>query len=114
VPEDAGQDGLAAMPKGVEVESIIEFLQNGPAADADDSCREACIALEVLGEIESPAEDKKARMAYQLSRLTQGLGNQVLERDQALLDQINAFIALRPTPNWIERFFSSLEKVRQA
>src|SRR5690606_5137228 len=100
------------LPKGVDAGILREFSQNGSAQDNDEQCREACIALEVFGEIESPAEDKQARMNYQLGRLTQGVGNQVLERAEEVLGHINAFIAVRPTPSWVVRFCSSLPQIR--
>jgi len=43
-------------------------------------------------------------MAYQMSRLLEGLGSQQDDRDQQLLQQVNNFIALRPQAAWLERF----------
>jgi hypothetical protein len=103
---------IDGFPKGIDNERLREFLHAGPADDNDESCRQACIALEVFGEIESPQSDKKARMQYQLGRLTQGLGQQVRDPEQHLLAQINAFIALRPQHQWAERFCSGLKKIR--
>ncbi|MDZ4731575.1 MAG: DUF349 domain-containing protein [Xanthomonadales bacterium] len=108
VPDDTWNN----LPKGVDAGILREFSLKGPDEDGDEKCREACIALEVFGEIESPTEDKQARMNYQLNRLTQGLGNQTSERAEALLGHINAFIATRPTTPWVKRFCSSLDKIR--
>lgn len=103
---------IDALPKGVDTQRLREFLRTGPAEANEEACQQACIALEVFGEIGSPAEDKQARMKYQLGRLTQGLGQQVLEPEQELLKQINAFIALRPERQWIDRFCAGLQKIR--
>jgi hypothetical protein len=74
--------------------------------------REACIALEILGEIESPAEDKKARMNYQMKRLVEGMGGQQVQAENALQVCINDFIALYPSSGWAERFCAGVEKIR--
>lgn len=111
-PEAVPEDAFDNLPKGVDGGILREFIQKGPAEGNDEKCREACIALEVFGEIESPAEDKQARMNYQLGRLTQGLGKQVLEPEEELFGHINAFIAARPTTPWVERFCSSLQQIR--
>jgi hypothetical protein len=116
-PEASTAGGAEAsfgeLPKGVDGKLLQAFWQLGPASSDDEKSRLACIALEVFGEIESPAEDKAARMSYQLSRLTAGMGSRVTAPDQELLGQINSFIALRPAPHWAERFFSSLERIRR-
>ena len=101
------------LPKGIDAALLKAFWAQGPAEDSDDRFREACIALEVFGEIESPAEDKKARMNYQLRRLTQGLGHRVQEPSQALIDHINAFHALRPASSWVERFYAGVKSIRR-
>lgn len=112
-PSDAvPEDTWGNLPKGVDVGALRDFSQKGPVQGDDEKCREACIALEVFGEIESPEEDKKARMNYQLGRLAQGLGNQVVDRDQEMLRLINSFITIQPGQLWVERFCSSLEKIR--
>lgn len=111
-PEAVPEDAWDNLPKGIDSGILREFSEKGPAAGNDEKCREACIALEVFGEIESPVEDKQARMNYQLGRLTQGLGKQVLEPEEELLGHINAFIAVRPTTPWVKRFCSSLQQIR--
>jgi exonuclease SbcC len=117
----AGSAGAAAgatapagdLPRGIDGKLVAAFLQQGADASADARSREACIALEVFGEIESPPEDKAARMSYQLNRLATGMGNRVVDPQQALLAQVNAFIALRPSPQFVQRFWSGLEKIRR-
>ena len=80
--------------------------------DREDLLREACIALEVLFEKESPVEDKQARMAYQMKRLVEGMGGQQAEnRDQQFLEHINRFVELRPSGEWAERFCKTINSV---
>ena len=101
-----------AAPKGVDAAAIQAFWQQGPDEKASDAHRDACIRLEILGEIDSPAADKKARMNLQMQRLVQGLGSQIVDQPKAELDCINEFIALRPTADWIDRFWTSLGQIR--
>jgi hypothetical protein len=111
-PGELAEEAWNNLPKGIDTAMLRAFSQQGPAEGKDERHRGACIALEVFGEIESPAEDKQARMNYQLGRLTQGLGNQAMDTGEELLGQINAFIALRPAQAWAERFCSGIEKIR--
>ena len=46
--------------------------------------------------VESPPEEKKARMAYQMKRLVEGMGSGPGDSRERLLEAINRFIALRP------------------
>jgi hypothetical protein len=44
-------------------------------------------------------------MAYQMQRLVEGMGGgQQGNQEQLLLEQVNDFIAMRPTGVWVERF----------
>lgn len=102
----------AELPKGLESALLESFRDQGPGETGPDALREACIALEVLFEKESPAEDKQARMAYQMKRLVEGMGGQqAVDRDQQLLEHINRFIGLRPSPEWAERFCTTVDSV---
>ncbi len=100
------------LPKGIDTEALETFWQQGPAEGNEEQLREACIALEIFGEIESPAGDKKARMAYQMKRLVEGMGSQQAQPEHALQNFINDFIALHPSTDWTERFCSGVEKTR--
>jgi len=97
------------IPKGIEVEALEAWWEQG-ADDKlpEEELREACIALEVLVGVDSPAEDKKARMAYQMQRLVEGMGGQHGNQKQLLLDQVIGFIAMRPPGKWVERFCQSV------
>jgi exonuclease SbcC len=97
------------LPKGIDGEALEAWWQDGSAAKQEDACREACIALEVLAERESPPEDKEARMAYQMKRLVEGMGSGQGDTRQRLLEEINAFIALRPSAEWVGRYRSGVE-----
>jgi len=101
------------LPKGVDSALLQAFWAQGPDEKADDVFRDACIALEVFGEIESPPQDKQARMSYQLRRLTQGLGNRTQEAGNTVMHHINAFTALRPTSPWVERFYAGVKSIRR-
>jgi exonuclease SbcC len=94
-----------SIPSGIDKEALAAWWENGCDLDAsEDALREACIAMEILIEVESPPEDKEARMAYQMQRLLEGMGSAQGEHDDRLLDQVNAFIAMRPPEPWLERF----------
>jgi len=93
------------IPKGIDASALETYWEKGPDDKLpDDESRQACIAMEVFLSLDSPPEDKEARMAYQMSRLLEGLGSQQDDRDQQLLQQVNNFIALRPQAAWLERF----------
>ncbi|MBV1932532.1 MAG: DUF349 domain-containing protein [Porticoccaceae bacterium] len=100
------------LPKGIDKKSLEIFWQQGPSSDSDEQLREACIALEIFGELESPAEDKTARMNYQMQRLVKGAGKQTGQATQTLQSNINDFIGLRPASDWAQRFCLNLEKIR--
>ncbi len=100
------------LPKGINASLLEAFRQQGPALGIEEKLREACIALEVLAGIESPPEDKKARMDYQMQRLVKGMGSKVVQAEPDLLSSINDFIALRPSGNWAGRFCSTVQKTK--
>ncbi len=98
------------IPKGIDTAALENFWQQGPDDAADAELQEACIALEILIEVESPPEDKDARMAYQMKRLVEGIGSGQTDSAQGLLDMINEFIGMRPSSEWLERFSQGLDK----
>jgi exonuclease SbcC len=102
----------AALPKGIDAEALEAFWQQGPGNIDDEQLREACIALEILGGIDSPEDDKEARMNYQMRQLVEGMGNRKELSEQSLLNSINDFVALRPSNNWAERFCAGVGKTR--
>lgn len=101
------------IPHGVETAALEAWWENGPDEKvSEDSLREACIALEVLADIESPPEDKETRMAYQMKRLLEGMGSGLGDPEQRLLEQVNVFVVMRPAGEWVDRFSRGVEMAR--
>jgi hypothetical protein len=99
------------LPPGIDAQALEAFWQQGPSDGDEEQLREACIALEILAGIDSPAADKKARMNYQMRRLAAGMGRRNDQPEPTLAERINALIALRPTAEWAARFCATLEKI---
>ena len=97
------------IPKGIEAEALEAWWEQGSDEKPEESdLHQACIALEVLIGVDSPPEDKEARMAYQMQRLVEGMGGgQQGNLEQLLLEHVNDFIAMRPPGVWVERFSQS-------
>ena len=102
------------VPKGIDAAALQAWWQDGPAEADADTLREACIALEVLAGIESPPEEKQARMAYQMKRLVEGMGSGPGDSRARLFEAINHFITLRPPGEWVGRFCRGLETARSS
>jgi exonuclease SbcC len=93
------------LPPGIDHEALGAWWEDGSDPSApEDALRQACIAMEILLEVDSPPEDKEARMAYQMQRLLEGMGSAQGGLDDRLVSQINEFIALRPPASWLDRF----------
>ena len=98
------------IPVGIEEPALETFWLEGPDDDTPaEHLRDACIALEVLAGLDSPDEDKEARMAYQMKRLVEGMGSAQGNPRERLLEGINTFIALRPSAGWVERYRTGVE-----
>jgi exonuclease SbcC len=96
----------AGIPRGIDKNALEAYWDQGVNAEiAEDELRQACVAMEVFIGVESPPEDKQARMDYQMKRLLEGMGSQQGDHEQLLLEQLNAFIAMRPPHSWLERFY---------
>ena len=100
------------LPRGIDAQALENFWQQGPSEGLEEQLRDACIGLEVLGGIESPVEDNKARMDYQMRRLVATMGKGKPQDEPTLEKHINGFVALRPSAQWVERFCSTLENIR--
>jgi hypothetical protein len=113
-PEEAGRlwEADGGIPTGVDAGALESLWQDGPGDEPEEALREACIALEVLAGVDSPAEDKDARMAYQMQRLVEGMGSQQADDRQRLIDGINAFLGMRPSGEWLERYCRGLQAAR--
>jgi hypothetical protein len=97
------------LPRGIDTAALEAWWEQGPDdKPSEDQLRQACIGIEILAGVDSPPADKKARMAYQMQRLVEGMGsaNALGSQEEQLLEQVNGFIALRPTTPWVERFCS--------
>ena len=93
------------IPKGIDGEALAIWWKSGSDINApEEVLREACIAMEILLDIDSPAEDREVRMAYQMKRLVDGMGIAQAEQSDRLLAQVNDFIAMKPPPSWLDRF----------
>lgn len=68
-----------------------------------DELRDACIGLEIIAELNSPAEDQQARMAFQVKRLAQGLG-QAGTLPQQIADSVNQWLTLNANETWQQRY----------
>lgn len=95
----------AMMPPGIDKEALATWWDKSSDSGAsEDALRQACIAMEILVGVDSPPQDKEARMAYQMQRLLEGMGSAQGEYNDRLVQQINEFIAMRPPAIWLERF----------
>lgn len=59
--------------------------------------------------VDSPSEDKKERMAYQMQRLVEGIGSQQGGQEELLLVHVNGFITIRPSAIYVERFRAGID-----
>jgi exonuclease SbcC len=105
-------EGEQDVPRGIDPSALDAWWDQGAAEGDPEALRAACIALELLAGVDSPPEEKQARMAYQMQRLVEGMGSGQGDRKQQLLEQINRFIALRPEGGWVGRFCSGVEAAR--
>ena len=48
-------------------------------------------------------------MAYQMKRLVEGMGSGQGDTRERLLEEINSFIALRPSAGWVGRYCTGVE-----
>ncbi len=101
-----------SLPKGIDSEALTAWWQSGPGGKDEEALRTACIAIEVLAGIDSPPEDKQARMAYQMQRLVEGMGSGQGDSRERLLEHINQFIELRPAGAWVGRFCGGVTAAR--
>ena len=96
------------LPQGIE-KSLVESKwadEDNELSNTDD-LRNACISLEIAAELESPTEDQQARMAYQVKRLAQGLG-QAGSLQQQISDSVSQWLALSADQTWQQRYNQAL------
>jgi len=59
-----------------------------PFSDEHDQARKLhCIQLEIIRDVETPAEDKSMRMQYQLQQLQSGRNSKLLQDDASAMKQ---------------------------
>ncbi|VUD58581.1 hypothetical protein TDB9533_02458 [Thalassocella blandensis] len=111
-------DGVARWPDGGLAAVKAKFAADaGNAASNEKALRLLCIRAEILADVESPAEDKADRMAYQVELLQQGMGQQaVLANEQNAANLGLEWVAAGPVDSstyqaLFHRFHSSLEKL---
>ena len=98
------------LPKAIDQALLAQAWENSTATGSEDDIRKACINLEILAEVDSPAEDKALRMELQVQRLAAGLGQQGSIATQ-LNQQLAIWLELNPGTDWTERFNQSLLKL---
>lgn len=96
------------LPTGID-ETLLKtkWTQTVNELSDESSLRETCIGLEIIAELQSPSEDQQARMAYQVKRLSQGLG-QVGNTNQQVVEAVNNWLTLDVNEAWQERFNKAL------
>lgn len=96
------------LPRGID-KSLLEdkWREDASALSENAALRDACIALEIAAEISSPDEDQQARMAYQVQRLAQGLG-QAGSLQQQISDSVNQWLTLNANQAWQQRYNKAL------
>ena len=96
------------LPQGIE-KSLVESKwadEDNELSNTDD-LRNACISLEIAAELESPTEDQQARMAVQVQRLAQGLG-QAGSLQQQVTSSVNQWLSLNADQVWQQRYNQAL------
>jgi exonuclease SbcC len=96
------------LPQGID-KSLVENKWNEASSEltTSDSLRDACIGLEIIAELSSPAEDQQARMVFQVKRLAQGLG-QAGSQQQQIGSSVNQWLALNADQPWQQRYNEAL------
>lgn len=92
-----------ALPSGIEASW---FTQESSTADA----RKLCITMEILADVESPVEDKPARMELQVQRLAEGMGRNLSKEEErnALIKQ---WLTADADTVLTERFIAALKAI---
>jgi hypothetical protein len=103
------QEAERKLPQGIDKAAINNKWQGDASSElsTSDALRDACIGLEILAELDSPAQDQQARMAYQVQRLSQGLG-QAGSLEQQIADSVNQWLALNANEAWQQRYNQAL------
>ncbi len=103
------QESDLKLPQGIDKAAINNKWQSEGSVElsASEVLRDACIGLEIIAELDSPVEDQQARMAYQVQRLSQGLG-QAGSLQQQVADSVSQWLRLNSDEAWQQRFNQAL------
>jgi DNA repair protein SbcC/Rad50 len=94
-------ESVELWPKGAKeaVEKKLAGVCSAAAVDCEANeaaLRELCIRMEILAGADTPEADQAIRMGYQVKRLQQGLGQNVLDVEATVADLIFEWIAVGP------------------
>jgi len=103
----AGEEAIK-LPQGID-KTLIESKWNETTNELStpEALRDACIGLEIIAELSSPSEDQSARMAFQVKRLAQGLG-QAGSQQQQIESSVNQWLTLNADQAWQQRYNQAL------
>ncbi len=96
------------LPQGIDKALLVSKWQTeGSAQSSVEALRDGCIGLEIIAGLDSPADDQQARMAFQVKRLAQGLG-QAGSLQQQISDSVSQWLALSADESWQQRYNQAL------
>jgi len=96
------------LPQGIDKALLVNKWQTeGSAQSSVEALRDGCIGLEIIAGLDSPADDQQARMAFQVKRLAQGLG-QAGSLQQQISDSVSQWLALSADESWQQRYNQAL------
>lgn len=96
------------LPQGIDKALLVSKWQAEASAQSSvEALRDGCIGLEIIAGLDSPADDQQARMAFQVKRLAQGLG-QAGSLQQQISDSVSQWLALSADENWQQRYNQAL------
>lgn len=106
-------ESLTLPPDATDLVDQLEQWRQPPSDEALTQLHRRTVELEVLAQIDSPAEDKNLRMELQVQRLADGLGQKVDRRriDQAVLEWLASGSVERSA---YEQLAARMQAARQA
>jgi len=96
------------LPQGIDKALLVSKWQAEVTEESTaETLRDSCIGLEIIAGLDSPAEDQQARMAYQVQRLSQGLG-QAGSLQQQVSDSVTLWLGLNANETFQQRYNQAL------
>jgi len=96
------------LPQGIDKALLASKWQAEAAEQSTlEALRDGCIGLEIIAGLDSPTEDQQARMAYQVQRLSQGLG-QAGSLQQQVSDSVTLWLGLNANETFQQRYNQAL------